>query len=278
MPDVMDVATIKVENRTRKELGDLDDLIASIRSVGLLHPIVVDESGRLIAGARRLEACKRIGMTEVPVHVVKDFGDATRRLIAERDENTCRLAMTPSERVEIGAALEEMERPKAAERKAATQAKPGHGRVGAENFTAPEKQRIHGETRDIIGAAVGMSGVTYQRAKAVVTATKSPDPKIRAAAEAAKAEMDSTGKVTPAYESVQNAIGEQSATRRLKSRSKVEQIRRVLGSIDAFNPFFASISQDEIDATQEERAEWRDTLSQFISAINRFRRLLKEVE
>lgn len=38
-------------------------------------------------------------------------------LEAERDENTCRLDMKPSEKVALGLALEELEKPKARERK-----------------------------------------------------------------------------------------------------------------------------------------------------------------
>ena len=47
------IADIVVGNRHRRELGDIDGLAASIRELGLLHPIVVTPERRLIAGVRR---------------------------------------------------------------------------------------------------------------------------------------------------------------------------------------------------------------------------------
>jgi ParB family chromosome partitioning protein len=67
----MPVSGIKVGRRTRKDLGDIASLAESIEDFGLLNPITVDETGRLLAGARRLAACKRLGWKAVPVNVVR---------------------------------------------------------------------------------------------------------------------------------------------------------------------------------------------------------------
>ncbi len=61
------ITKIKVRNRYRRDLGDLAGLAASIKEIGLLHPIVVRSDGRLIAGERRLQACKLLGWKTVPV-------------------------------------------------------------------------------------------------------------------------------------------------------------------------------------------------------------------
>src|SRR5438045_2714651 len=56
---------------------DLAALSASIRTHGILQPLVVRRVGdryQLIAGERRLRAAQAIGYGEVPVHVV-DFND-----------------------------------------------------------------------------------------------------------------------------------------------------------------------------------------------------------
>ena len=58
---LVSIRKIKVRNRYRKNLGDIKSLAASIKELGLLHPIVVRPDGRLIAGERRLAACKRLG-------------------------------------------------------------------------------------------------------------------------------------------------------------------------------------------------------------------------
>jgi ParB/RepB/Spo0J family partition protein len=64
------VSDIRIGVRHRRDLGDIDELARSIDEVGLLHPIVVRSDGRLIAGERRLAACKRLGWQRVPVTVV----------------------------------------------------------------------------------------------------------------------------------------------------------------------------------------------------------------
>ena len=65
-----------------------------------------------------------------------------------------RLDMTPSEKVALGKALEALERPRAAARMKADVAPP-------ERFTEGRR----GQTRDIVGKAIGVSGPIYQRAK-----------------------------------------------------------------------------------------------------------------
>lgn len=190
------VADISCNNRHRKSLGDIKSLAESIKRVGLLHPIVVDGKNCLIAGARRLEAFLDLNRDTIPAYVVTHLNDAKSLLEAERDENTCRLDFTPSEAVAMGRALEELERPKAKERqKDHGGTAPGRKNTG-ENFT-----QVKGKTREIVGEAIGMSGPTYQRAKAVVAAAEYDPEEFGPVLE----EMDRTGKVLPAFEKVQAA-------------------------------------------------------------------------
>jgi len=60
-------------NALRSEMGSLDELAASIAEKGLLEPIVVRFAPggfEVVAGNRRLEACKMLGMRSIPCHVV----------------------------------------------------------------------------------------------------------------------------------------------------------------------------------------------------------------
>lgn len=211
MSEHLDINHIKVGERHRKDFGDIESLALSIKTIGLLAPIVVDADNKLVAGHRRLEACRRLGYPNVPVRRVRQITDAVTALVAERDENTCRKDFTTSEAVALGMALEEMEAPKAGERKAA---------AGKANLpTVSEDQQIlthdTGRTRDIVGPAVGLSGATYQRAKHVVLAQNDPDPAVAQAAREATAEMDATGKVTTAVRKVKAARGELTAKDRI---------------------------------------------------------------
>lgn len=69
----------------RRPVGDLTEMIASIREVGLLNPITVNEDNTLIAGRHRLEACKALGWEEIPVLSVRM--DELHAELAEIDEN-----------------------------------------------------------------------------------------------------------------------------------------------------------------------------------------------
>ena len=82
---------------------------------------------------------------------------------SERDENSCREPLTPSEMLAIGRAVEALERPAAEERERANQAKPGDGKTGTGNFPVPDKGRV----RDKVGDAVGVSGKTYEAVQKV---------------------------------------------------------------------------------------------------------------
>ncbi len=61
----MNIDQIQIGFRYRKDLGDLKTLAQSIGEVGLLHPVVVTPKGRLIAGQRRLEACRLLGWADI---------------------------------------------------------------------------------------------------------------------------------------------------------------------------------------------------------------------
>src|SRR6185503_8691385 len=57
--------------RNARKIPDaaVDKVAASIKEFGWRQPIVVDEQGVIIAGHTRLLAARKLGLTEVPVHV-----------------------------------------------------------------------------------------------------------------------------------------------------------------------------------------------------------------
>ena len=94
---------IRIGRRHRKDEGDLESLAQSIRDVGLLQPIGVDEYYNLIFGARRMIACGDIlRWTEIPCHILK----IDSILAGEYAENEFRKAFTVSEREALSRALE----------------------------------------------------------------------------------------------------------------------------------------------------------------------------
>jgi ParB family transcriptional regulator, chromosome partitioning protein len=197
--DMVPIDDVVIGDRARTDPGDLTDLVTSMEKVGLLNPILLNTSGDLIHGFRRLSAARLMGWAEIPARVATDFDDARLAVLAERDENVCRLAMTPSEAVKLGRKLEELEKP-AAERRMAATLKQNATTPARENFPsgeAPDAERT-GKVDDLVGKAVGMSGKTYRHAKQVVDAAEAGDPD----AIQAKEEMDRTGKVSPAHNKI----------------------------------------------------------------------------
>jgi len=169
-PHHVRIQDIVVEGRARRDVGDVASLARSIESVGLLHPIVLGPGNRLISGYRRIQACVLLGWQEIPASHFASLADAYDQLRAECEENTCRLGFSPAEAVAIGRGLEVMESKKAKGR----QGRPGQRR--SEKACSGHLPK-HRETREAVGACVGMSGSTYERAKKVIEAAEA-DPKL----------------------------------------------------------------------------------------------------
>jgi ParB family chromosome partitioning protein len=93
----LDNIVIDEGHRIRKDAGDLTSLIASIQKVGLLNPIVVTEDYRLVAGFRRLSACRKLGWNEIEANVVPYKDDLLLLLDAEVAENLVRKDFTAEE-------------------------------------------------------------------------------------------------------------------------------------------------------------------------------------
>lgn len=85
----------------RFDVGDVTDLAASIEEQGLLEPIIVagavDERHVIIAGHRRAEACRKIGLEFVPAIVRADLDTRTKQIQAMLVENLQRADLTPIE-------------------------------------------------------------------------------------------------------------------------------------------------------------------------------------
>ncbi len=80
---------------------ELEQLAASIRTHGILAPVLVRPMGdqfQLIAGERRLRAAQKVGLTEIPVHV-KELTDQ-QVLEAALVENIQRADLNPIEKAQ----------------------------------------------------------------------------------------------------------------------------------------------------------------------------------
>lgn len=152
---LIDIDKIKVENRIRKDFGNITELAEDIKQNGLINPPVViaesDGTFTLLAGERRLRAMRSLGYKQVEVRTWGSLTDE-QKLNIEISENEVRKDFSKSERIEYARRLEKIETLKAKERMS-------DGGKGKENF--PNLQ-----TRDIVAEKVGIgSGKQYEKEK-----------------------------------------------------------------------------------------------------------------
>jgi hypothetical protein len=86
------IDNVVIGTRRRQKLGRLQDLARSIAEHGLIHPILL-RGDTLVAGHRRLEACRSLEWKTIPARQVDRLSDDQLRAI-ELDENSKREALS----------------------------------------------------------------------------------------------------------------------------------------------------------------------------------------
>lgn len=109
------IDSIRIPERVRQDLGNLDSLMDSLKRVGQLNPITVTPDYELIAGHRRLTAATQLGWKTIDAVVVSGL-DEVRRLEMELEENIHRKDFTPEEVLEGWKKLDRLRHPTLARR------------------------------------------------------------------------------------------------------------------------------------------------------------------
>ncbi len=145
-PDQMvQTSLIRVPERYRRIMGDLEALADSINTYGMIDPIIVTQDYELRHGGRRLEAARLLRLREVPVRFYREDVDP---LIVER-ESQIREDYRPSEKVALANAI---------------LAKLGDGRSDRN-----EADRVAGSRHAVATREAGFdSQATFRRARKVV--------------------------------------------------------------------------------------------------------------
>ncbi len=93
--EMISLDRIHVSNPYLRLDTDIEKLAQSIATVGLIHPLVINDNNDLIAGGRRYSALKHLGIREVPVHRLQK--DPREQELIAIDENLIRLDLTKVE-------------------------------------------------------------------------------------------------------------------------------------------------------------------------------------
>jgi ParB family chromosome partitioning protein len=273
----VNIDSIRVGDRIRKDIGDISTLAESIKRHGLLHPIVITGTDKtLVAGYRRLRAALALGWEEIPVNEI----EIEDLLSAERDENEIRKDLTPTEKVDIGRLIEAQEKPKAKER-IRKGAAASHENRGYFHLNEPESTAIEGvgggkgDVVGIVSKAVDMGRNTYRRAKAVVEAAESNPEKFGDLPQA----MDDTGNIYGAFSEMKRRQGNggrhpiNAKTRHMKAEPAIENAISILdGVLIALAPLDDKMFVG-IDDTR--RGDYGKQFISFARKISKFGRRLK---
>lgn len=85
--------TIDRAIRQRRTVDGIDELADSINRIGLINPPVIRKDGNLVAGERRVTACRQLGWTSIPVQFIEDLPELEAKII-ELEENLRRVDLT----------------------------------------------------------------------------------------------------------------------------------------------------------------------------------------
>jgi len=98
------LAEIIVDERFRKDLGDIDKLAENLKLRGTFHPLVVSSNYRLLAGGRRYAAAQKLGWEEIDCHIIDEVDGITEREI-ELEENIYREDLSWQEEAKLTEAI-----------------------------------------------------------------------------------------------------------------------------------------------------------------------------
>lgn len=197
------IKDIKISDRIRTDAGDLNELANDIKENGLITPIAVTEDMELLAGWRRLNACKKLGMTDIEANVMS-VSDALAKLKIEISENENRKPFTFSEKMRWAEMLKAEYRKQAEENQ--------------KRGTSVSSDTQVGRVSDKVAHDVGMgSGTTFARAeyvskfapKEMIEALDAEQLSINAAYQALKRENERLQSCNEMLESLDEQSSEQ---------------------------------------------------------------------
>ena len=152
--------------RREAQPGDVRELANSIAEVGLINPIMIDQSYTLIAGLHRLEATKLLGRTEIEC-TVSDLAGLQAEL-AVIDENFIRKDLSDAEFRELLLRRKEIYESLHPETRATYDGGEfrgnQHQKVVGENFSATTKSFVQ-DTADKLGVSPRTVELQIQTAK-----------------------------------------------------------------------------------------------------------------
>ena len=257
------LSAIDVGERAGRTMGDLGPLMASVTGEGLLFPVSRTPAGRLVLGARRLEACRALGWRSVPAVTLTGIWEALDRLELERAPDA--LPFTVADAMGVDMAWRELQWwPK-----------------------QPMSPRGTGR-RAALAAALGMNTGQYQLARALTLAARGGvegqgrritlPPGARERAIEALATIRGRSEIVPAWKRYQAGLPAAGLRdgRRLYSRTQAKSVGSALAALSGITTGLANVTGVDPAVARSVTTQWEADAMAAKRALNAFLRILKE--
>jgi len=287
------VSSIQVGHRHRRDLGNLDELAASIERLGLLQPVTVTPDGLLVCGARRLAAIKQLGWQKINVWVRSGLSDKLGQLLSEQEDNVLAKPLTPLEAAELYREVKLVMAEDAARRKEGTQFSSEHqpGSDGPGKCPAPSTSL--GDAREQAAAMIP-GGTSYKTLEKIgyldrIANDPTQPESVREQIAEGLARIEAGAPVHPIYEAVRDLVEPQArqealhqlatdALARVATDKKAQRSRRptaVSGTPDrypvkAFTMTWASLDKwwEHYDADELATKLTDEQFDQFVHTVD----------
>ena len=161
--DIVDIDQISDADRERKDMGDLHELARSIKEKGLIQPLAVEDCGdgtyNLLAGGRRLEACRLAEIATIPIRIYEPGLSDLERKSIELEENIRRKDLAYHEEVNLKRDIHNLQTQIHGE-------KYGGDRMDLEHMVVSEGHSMR-DTADLLGEALSTVSQDIKLAAAI---------------------------------------------------------------------------------------------------------------
>lgn len=269
------IDSIIAGERGNRDLTGLDELKASIVRDNLVHPLILTPDRHLVLGARRLEACRQLGWTDVPAMTVTWIWQGLEYLECEHRDARCLKDLTVHEAMGMDFALRELQWwPR----------KP----VGPRG-QGPQTPNDTGR-RELIARLLGMSGARYTRARTLWTASRGYSEHARVRHPVSPADQQHAreliggitdrSEVRRAYakyrEGARESLSPARNGRKFPVRSQVRAIEASLAALHGITAGLRGTGELGPAIPADMTARWDSETTAAIKALTAFRKTLRE--
>lgn len=150
------------ETQPRRDHGSIEDLKQSIKEVGLINPITINQNKKLIAGRRRYQAVKELGWEEVEYRILNSENELFDFKVAI-EENLKRKPLTDLENANAIKEYDELKRKLEGEKLAGGKGGVRHTMADGRGWTQEQTAKDLGISRQAVSKAIDIAKAVEEK-------------------------------------------------------------------------------------------------------------------